>query len=489
MRPPGVASLESASEAMGKAEHAVGLFTDIAQGRVDRAAISGQVEALLGLMGRLDHDERWEEALRVARSLAMLLALLGRWVDLLRSLQVAVSAAEQLGDDGGKAWALHELGTLHLVAGKHAKADRLLSQAHELRERIGDRHGLAITDRNLQILCRALRAVLHHPQGPLGALGQLLRIPVWALAIGILLLLAVGGAAGAIIRGAGNAGKARRPLLVRIEPTPTSPRVGGHVAFRAVVQNGADPGHYAWHFGDGEASTIANPTHVYRYIGPHTVTVRVSGVRGTATGEGARTVVVRGASPRQLQPNASFSSQPASPFAGQRVSFDATSSSDPNPHASITSYIWKFGDGDTGTGPTVTHRYAEHGTYYAELLVADTRGVSATTVHEIVIREEAPGPTTTTNTGNLDSAPEFTSEDSATFIEGTEGSLVVTATGTPNPTITEEGRLPDGVSFADDKLSGTPTQLGTYSITFIAANGVGQPARQPFTLTVNSGLR
>jgi PKD repeat protein len=463
---------------MGKAEHALALFIDLAQGRVDAAAIGGQVEALIGLLARLDHDERWEEALRVARSLAMLLALLGRWLDLLQSLQVAVSAAEQLGDDGGKAWALHELGTLHLVAGKHSEANRLLGEAHELREQIGDRRGLAVTDRNLQILCRALRALLPDPPSP-GPLGRLLRIPVWALVVGMSILLAVGGVAGAIIRGAG---KPSRPLLVGIEATPASPRLGGHVAFRAVVKSGVNPGHYAWRFGDGEASAVANPTHVYRYLGPHTVSVRVSGVHGT--GEGTRTVIVRSAPPPQLRPHASFSSQPPSPFAGEDVSFDAGSSSDPNPSASIASYIWRFGDGHTGTGLTVTHRYAEHGTYHAELLVADTRGASATAVHEIVIRE-APGPIPTPTTGNLDSAPEITSADSATFPAGTEGSFSVVATGTPRPTISEEGRLPEGVSFAGHTFSGTPTQPGTYSITLIATNGVGDAAKQPFTLTVS----
>jgi PKD repeat protein len=206
------------------------------------------------------------------------------------------------------------------------------------------------------------------------------------------------------------------------------------------------------------------------------------------TGEAIRTVLVRSAPPPQLRPNASFSSQPHSPFAGEDVSFDAGSSSDPNASASITSYVWRFGDGHTATGLTTTHRYTRHGSYRVELLVADTQGASATTADEIAITE-APGPITTTTTGIPDSAPEFSSEDSATFVEGTESSFAVAATGTPSPTISEEGGLPEGVSFAGHTLSGTPTEPGTYSITFIATNGVGKAARQPFTLTVSSGLR
>jgi hypothetical protein len=227
--PTGAASLEGtvedASQTTSKAERAVRLFTEIAQGRLDPAAISDDVDALLGLLRRLDRDEHWGEALRVARSLAMLLALLKRWVELLQSLQVALSGAEQLGDAGGQAWGLHELGTLHLAAEKHADADRLLSQAHDLRERIGDRRGLAMTDRNLQILCRTLRARLHEPSRR-RALEQLLRRPVPALIFGILLLI-VGGAAGAVIRGT-TTGQGTQTVVVHAKYTRFPRRPGSH---------------------------------------------------------------------------------------------------------------------------------------------------------------------------------------------------------------------------------------------------------------------
>jgi hypothetical protein len=229
----GAASLESAvedaSQTTSKAEHAVRLFTEIAQGRLDPAAISDDVDALLGLLRRLDRDERWGEALRVARSLTTLLALLGRWVELLQSLQVALRAAEQLGDAASQAWGLHELGTLHLAAEKHVDADRLLSQAHDLRERIGDRRGLAMTDRNLQILCRALRARLHRPRRR--ALEQLLRRPGLALVFGILLLMA-GAAAGAVIRGT-TTGQGTRTVIVHAKAISKSikPNTKPHTRF------------------------------------------------------------------------------------------------------------------------------------------------------------------------------------------------------------------------------------------------------------------
>lgn len=83
-------------------------------------------------------------------------------------------------------------------------------------------------------------------------------------------------------------------------------------------------------------------------------------------------------------------------------------------------------------------------------------------------------------------APSITSGASATFVEGTEGSFAVTATGIPSPTITESGALPNGVTFNEGVLSGTPTQDGVYPISFDAGNGVGSDAVQSFTLTVDS---
>lgn len=84
--------------------------------------------------------------------------------------------------------------------------------------------------------------------------------------------------------------------------------------------------------------------------------------------------------------------------------------------------------------------------------------------------------------------PSITSADSATILEGSELSFAVSATGSPKPTVTEEGTLPHGVSFDEttDTLEGTPTQEGEYTITLTASNGVGANAVQSFTLVVQA---
>jgi hypothetical protein len=93
-----------------------------------------------------------------------------------------------------------------------------------------------------------------------------------------------------------------------------------------------------------------------------------------------------------------------------------------------------------------------------------------------------------TTSETVDEAPAITSGESTTFTEGEAGSFTVTATGTPTPTLSESGTLPHGVSFDSSTgvLSGTPTQYGSYPITFKASNGVGSEAEQSFTLTVDA---
>ncbi|HXN39690.1 MAG TPA: putative Ig domain-containing protein [Solirubrobacteraceae bacterium] len=98
--------------------------------------------------------------------------------------------------------------------------------------------------------------------------------------------------------------------------------------------------------------------------------------------------------------------------------------------------------------------------------------------------ENSVGFTTQSFTLTVDAPPAITSAPEATFNDHEAGTFAVTATGTPAPTIIKWGTLPEGVSFADGELSGTPKQTGSFQITFTAENGVGAANVQRFTLTV-----
>lgn len=88
-------------------------------------------------------------------------------------------------------------------------------------------------------------------------------------------------------------------------------------------------------------------------------------------------------------PIAAIAATPARGTAPLTVTFDATSSFDPD--GSVTSWTWSFGDGSSGTGPTVQHVYAVRGTYLATVTVTDDAGGSDTESVVITVRRARAG--------------------------------------------------------------------------------------------------
>ena len=69
--------------------------------------------------------------------------------------------------------------------------------------------------------------------------------------------------------------------------------------------------------------------------------------------------------------NGPFTSLP-----GESVAMSAAGSSDPDGDA--LTYLWSFGDGTTGTGLTVSHTYAQAGSFTVRLIVRDIRNLADT---------------------------------------------------------------------------------------------------------------
>ncbi len=80
-------------------------------------------------------------------------------------------------------------------------------------------------------------------------------------------------------------------------------------------------------------------------------------------------------------PVASFTATPSSGPAPLDVLFDGRASFDQD--GSIARHEWTFGDGTTGLGATVQHRFATPGTYAVTLAVVDDRGARATTTFSV----------------------------------------------------------------------------------------------------------
>ncbi len=160
--------------------------------------------------------------------------------------------------------------------------------------------------------------------------------------------------------------------------SPLTPRVTETVNFNASASR-ANPGRtirtYDWDFGDGEQKTTTTPltTHDYSKTGEYVVTLRVTDDAGRSD---ATTQSVTIASDN---PTAEFTFSPTSPTPATTVNFSASGSSVLSGRT-ITSYFWTFGDGSSGSGLSVSHRFTAPlgGTYAVTLVVTDSAGKTST---------------------------------------------------------------------------------------------------------------
>jgi len=86
-------------------------------------------------------------------------------------------------------------------------------------------------------------------------------------------------------------------------------------------------------------------------------------------------------------PVASFTYSPDNPVVNETITFNASSSYDPD--ANITNYTWDFGDGNitNTTEKIITHSYASAGTYIVNLTVTDNDGATNSTSKLIKVSE------------------------------------------------------------------------------------------------------
>ena len=145
---------------------------------------------------------------------------------------------------------------------------------------------------------------------------------------------------------------------------------------------------YAWNFGDGGTANGVEATHVYTDNGAFTVTLTVTDDLG-ATDMDTAVVTVANVAPT------AGTDGPQSGDEGSALAFNATVS---DPGSSDThDFSWDFGDGGTGSGPTVSHTYADNGAYTVTVTVTDDDGDSdaaqtAATVANVVPTADAGGP-------------------------------------------------------------------------------------------------
>lgn len=107
--------------------------------------------------------------------------------------------------------------------------------------------------------------------------------------------------------------------------------------------------------------------------------VAIYGTELSATRVAAHNLIGRGQPVPNTPPTAAF----AHSETGLKTSLNAAGSSDPD--GTIQSYAWEFGDGQTGTGVSPEHTYANGGTYPVKLTVTDDDGGTGTVTQNVTV--------------------------------------------------------------------------------------------------------
>lgn len=128
---------------------------------------------------------------------------------------------------------------------------------------------------------------------------------------------------------------------------------------------------FLWNFGDGNTSTLPEPSHIYYYPGSYNVTLTVTSPEGCVD-----SVTVPNVASLYAMPAARFTADPGngSPLVLPDALMNFTSGS-----SNATQYVWHFGDGTTATGPTAQHTYTNTGTYWITLVVSNDIGCTDST--------------------------------------------------------------------------------------------------------------
>jgi hypothetical protein len=116
--------------------------------------------------------------------------------------------------------------------------------------------------------------------------------------------------------------------------------------------------------------------------GIHTIFFRVQDDDGLWSTQDIEYVTIE--SPNKA-PIANFTYSPEHPLANEEVTFNASSSYDPDDGDFIKGYEWDFGDGTNATGKIVTHSYICGGNYTVTLAVVDNAGATDTEIKNVIV--------------------------------------------------------------------------------------------------------
>lgn len=165
---------------------------------------------------------------------------------------------------------------------------------------------------------------------------------------------------------------------------------------------GADE--WLWDFGDGTTSISQNVIHTYADTGLFTIQLTV--INYVTGCDDVRTQTVR-----IVHEVANFVATDTVICKYTSTTFNALGN---NP-AYVTHYVWDFGDGQTGAGPSVTHTYNSSGLFTVRLIVRDISGCFDTLTKVQHVRVNGPSAAFTIPNGGS------CLNDVVTFIDNSTG--------------------------------------------------------------------
>ncbi|WP_406682473.1 PKD domain-containing protein [Shiella aurantiaca] len=146
-------------------------------------------------------------------------------------------------------------------------------------------------------------------------------------------------------------------------------------------QSGAGVISWLWTFGNGNSSTLQNPSAIYTQPGSYTVTLTIQTASGEKKTEKKDFIVVSGS------PTASFESNSTGGCGPLEVKFTDKSTSG---QGSIELREWIFGDGNISTEPNPTHVYQLPGVYHVTLQVTNSAGCTGIVTKNSLITVNRP---------------------------------------------------------------------------------------------------
>ncbi len=141
-----------------------------------------------------------------------------------------------------------------------------------------------------------------------------------------------------------------------------------YVAF--VDQSTGSPTSWSWDFGNGQLSTVQNPTASYSQPGTYTVRLIVKNADGIDDEIKTNYITIF------PSPKASFTANLTTSCAPGTIQFSDQSTTPPG--SSITAWSWDFGDGTTSAQQNPSHIYTNTGFYNVALQVTSSTGCKNT---------------------------------------------------------------------------------------------------------------